>query len=150
RLSGFSDATTSVEVVRFDRAESKRYLIEKRGMHSGPLVNAIAARSKGNPFSLGLFAELALSPGFGVRQVREAPEDDFVYLLDRIIFRIPQEHESVRWLVRYAVIPRELTFDFAMKVLSPLLADRSRDKANDFDGDLAKRYSSRPPWPSTR
>jgi len=136
-------------VGEFTREERIRYLTELRGMPEGVLVKEIARKSKGRPFSLGLFAELYQSPGgLTVREVREAPSDDFIYLLDRVILRIP--NESVRWLVRYAVIPRELTFDFAANVLSRLLDDTSGDDANTFSGDLAKRYAERRPWPQVK
>jgi hypothetical protein len=140
---------TAKAVGNFTRPESIRYLTELRHLPPGALTNAIARKSNGKPFSLGLFAELYHSPGgLTVREVRQAPTDDFVYLLDRVILRIPDE--PVRWLVRYAVIPRELTFDFAASVLSRLLDDTSRDAANTFFGDLAKRYAARSPWPTIK
>ncbi len=147
-ISGLPGASATA-VGRFTPAESVRFLSELRHLPAGPLTSAIAKKSKGNPFSLGLFAELYESPGgLSVKEVREAPPDDFIYLLDRVILRIPDE--AVRWLVRYAVVPRELTSDFAAAVLSPLLDDTSRDDANTFPADLAKRYAARRPWPPGR
>jgi hypothetical protein len=146
-LTAFQDVSERIEVTPFDDTEAKAYLTKYRRMKAGALVNAIVAKSDGNPFKLGLFADLAASPeGLSLEEVREAPRAEFVYLLDRVILRIPQE--PVRWLVRYAAIPRELTLEFASQVIAPLLRGRSRDQANQFATDaIAKRYASRPPWP---
>lgn len=144
-IKGLPGASATT-VGTFNNDERVRYLTQLRGLPPGPLVRAIANKSNGNPFSLGLFAELYHSPGgLSVKEVRDAPSDDFIYLLDRVIIRI--HSSAVRWLVRYAVIPRELTFDFAANVLSRLLDNTDKDDANAFPADLAKRYAARRPWP---
>lgn len=149
RLERFRPEGRTIRVERFGEEESRRYLVEKRGMKAGALVRAIARQAEGNPFVLGLFADLAEGPeGLRVEEVEAAPAHDFVYLLDRVILRIAEE--PVRWLVRYAAVARELRFPFVAAVLAPLLAERERDAANEFGFDerLQRRYGQREPWPA--
>jgi len=145
-LTKFAAGSTALEAGRFTAAESKEFLIKNRGMKAGQLVSAIVRQSGGNPFSLSLFADLAATEsGLTIDDVEDAPRAEFVYLLDRVILRIPQP--EVRWLVRYAAIPRLLTFDFASKVILPLLRDPSGDRANEFaDRKLQRRYAFKAPW----
>ncbi|MBL8213661.1 MAG: hypothetical protein JNK87_23280, partial [Bryobacterales bacterium] len=139
-LTSHQSITAAVEVPPFSIPESRRYLVQNRGMKQGALVNAIAARGGGNPFVLSLFAELvAESPKeWTAKAVREAPSADLIYLLERVILRIP--HPAVRWLVRYAAIPRLLTRDFAEKVIGPWLPlHHGSDDANRFRDPRAVR-----------
>ena len=149
----FAGHLKSIEVKAFSDEEAREYLRTKRSVTEKRIVNAIVKKSKGNPFGLSLFADLWHSPkGLTVEDVEKAPTNEFVYLLDRVVLRIPQA--AVRWLLRYSVIPRELTFDFVKHVLAPYLpqgvvSDAGQDRANEFD-DALLRYRDRKPWPRAR
>ncbi len=143
----------SVEVKGFSDDEARKYLREQRGVTDKRVVQAIVQKSRGNPFGLSLFADLWHSAdGLTVEEVKRAPTNEFVYLLDRVVLRIKQN--AVRWLLRYSVIPRELTFDFVKHVLAPFLprgmvSDAGPDRANEFD-DRFLYYRDRKPWPRAR
>ena len=144
----------ALKIEPFEDPEAADYLRQKRGMSDEALIVAIVKKSKGNPFSLSLFADLALMPeGLSVKTVRQAPSNEVAYLLDRVILRIPQD--QLHWLVRYAVIPRELTFEFVQNVLAQFLPEEAsgktnRDPQNEFSWRALRSYKQKEPWPTTK
>lgn len=145
----------AVLVPPFTAPESRRYLTRIRGLDDAALVRKIVLHSgigkpnpkqpQCNPFKLSLFADLALTPP-GLK------DDDFrrpevSYLLRRIIERIPEDELALRWTLRYAVIPRQLTPEFFDNVLKPHLereiAQQSGQSDNPSKG-LPRGYKN--PW----
>jgi hypothetical protein len=133
-----------VQITAFTKDESRDYLRDERHLDNPEVVNAIVERS-GNPFELSLFADLTKTrPLLTVDDVKECPDVKLAYLVERVIDRMPDEEISpddppdavrkkqvqfaARWLVRYAVIPQELTLDFVKKVLLPFLEDEMSGK----------------------
>ena len=152
-------------VEEFSDEESRQYLRDLRYVPAQTPVDAIVKKAAGNPFGLALFADLALSRPLSVEDVEKA-SIKFAYLIERIIDRIPDEDESsqdppdeierkrtqraVRWLLRYAVIPRQLTKDFMLQVLAPFLLDEITGKTErDNVDDLSLAgpvYENTPRW----
>jgi hypothetical protein len=133
-----------IQIKPFTKDESREYLRDERHLDNSEVVEAIIGRS-GNPFELSLFADLAKTrPLLTVKDVNECPDVKLAYLVERVIDRMPDEAISpddsaevirrkqvqfaARWLVRYAVIPQELTLDFVKKVLRPFLEDEMSGK----------------------
>jgi hypothetical protein len=148
---------TYERVNEFSPDESLRFMRALRGVkRDNKTLMAVHEVTAGNPLELALFAELlqadsSINSPAKVREVK--PVFKFAYLLDRIIQRIPESQSDVRWLLRYAVIPRRLTREFLDDVLADYLGTESSgttqlDAPHKFDGEL-KRFSDRKPWPYT-
>ncbi|MCK1700644.1 ATP-binding protein [Bradyrhizobium sp. 146] len=138
----------SYDLPRFTDTEAHQYL-EKRGIGSGSVRDAIVERTEAeentaakpsedrligrNPFKLAMFAELALNrTNLTADEVRRFPRVDIAYLIERVIKRI--ESQSVRWMIRYGVIARHLTLEFAEAVLLPPLLKALRGEQKDEPG----------------
>lgn len=68
------------------------------------------------PFDLDLWARwLRDVPSLTAEDIRKKHDIGLHYLVERVLERIKED--DVRWLVRYSVIPRRLTFAFAREVL---------------------------------
>jgi hypothetical protein len=151
RLPGFNaqfaQQTVAHELKPFTARESRHYLTQKRELKSRSIVSAIirkceSSSPKGadgrtigsNPFKLSLFADLYQQKEVQTaRDILNYPRTDFAYLIDRIIERI--EEPEVQWLLRYAVVPRQFTFDFFEKVIAyhleaELIQNRKLDEVN--------------------
>ncbi|MFN0087460.1 MAG: peptidoglycan-binding domain-containing protein [Blastocatellia bacterium] len=122
----FGGATDSLQIEPFTEIESLAYLEEKRGLPATLPLRAIHERSGGNPFKLSLFAELASSrESLTEDEVAKFPNAEFAYLIERIVDRI--QERDLRWVLRYGVIPRQLTREFLEAVMGPhLLREMAR------------------------
>jgi hypothetical protein len=134
-----------VLVKPFASRESLKYVTRVRGLRNRALARRIARHAGGNPFKLSLFADLAQSPAVLTKEDFQYPE--VAYLLHRVIGRIPEEELALRWTLRYAVVPRDLTPEFFDAVLRPHLereiAKASR-KLDDPGRGLPQRSAN--PW----
>ncbi len=121
-----------------------------RRLAEGEVVSAIVDRCGGNPFELSLFAELAEGrPLLTRKEVDECPDVKLAYLVERVIDRIPNDDpvsRAVRWVLRYAVVPRALTREYLDKVLAPYVAAESSGKAVRDDTRLPGRYVDQDRW----
>lgn len=137
----FEAQAVNLELKRFTRAEALTYLPAKRGLkedEEGDLIRAVvekcAEHDEGlgiNPFVLSLLADLVISKDIRTAEDVEAlPRAEVAYLIERIVKRI--KDDDVRWILRYASVPRRLTFDLLEKVLWPhLLAERVERRLKD-------------------
>ncbi|GIF43528.1 hypothetical protein [Actinoplanes xinjiangensis] len=115
-LPGLRTAT----VDRFTAGEARRYLHDRRGITAHDLADAMLTKSNGDPFVLALLADLAQDrAGLTAEQVLAYDDPQVLYLVERIISRIGDP--TVRWLLRYAVVPRRLTREFVAEVMAPFL-----------------------------
>lgn len=143
----FAQQTVAHELKPFTATEARRYLTQKRELKSRSIVNAIirkceSSSPKGadgrtvgsNPFKLSLFADLYQQKEVETsRDILSYPRTDFAYLIHRIIERIKEP--EVQWLLRYAVVPRQFTFDFFEQVIAyhleeELIRNRKLDEVN--------------------
>ena len=114
------EATLTHELRPLEPEEGVQFLLTCGLDCSHPLA-AVVARAEGNPFKLSLLAELCLAdPDLDAAAVETLPSVDFAYLVDRVVKRIPEM--AVRWVVRYGVIPRQLTPAYLEQVMWPELA----------------------------
>ena len=108
----------------------------------------------GNPFKLSLLADLVGPENeFTVDDIRDLRRVEVAYLILRVIERVPESQCSLRWLLRYAVIPRQLTKGFVEAITAapdePTLTVResrevtsvSRALRDDFQKDLYSRLT---------
>jgi tetratricopeptide (TPR) repeat protein len=122
--AAFGAATRSVEIRRFDVNESERYLVDVRGLPAGDAVRAMAECSRGLPFALSLYAdEWQIGGEMTAEQVRASPNPELEYLVNRVLRRIEASDQALCWLLRYGVVPRQLTKSFLRDVLLPELHD---------------------------
>jgi hypothetical protein len=152
-----------IQITEFDATQARGYLTMVRRMPEGEVVEAIVQRAGGNPFVLSLFAELAQGKALLTRQkVWECPDAKLAYLVERVIDRIPNEepteddtpeektrklvNKAVLWVLRYAVVPRDLTRDYLDHVLAPYVIEESGGRGHD-NTELPGIYSDRERWP---
>ncbi|GLX92793.1 hypothetical protein [Herbidospora sp. NBRC 101105] len=130
RLPGFADAfpgAVGLEVPPFSDDLATAYLTGRRGITRPDLVEAMVRRADGLPFALAMYGDLAeANPALSAREVDEAREPALLYCLERILERIPDDR--LRWLLRYAVVPRQFDAEFVAEVLWPHLAAGLRDE----------------------
>ena len=103
---------------KFSPDEARQYLVAKRHIERDELVEAAVQTADGTPFSLALLADLisehpAISPG----TIAEYRGAEYAYLIERVVKRISEQ--SVRWVLRYACVPRRFDYDFVRDVLWP-------------------------------
>jgi hypothetical protein len=113
----------SAEVHPFSDKECRSYL-RRRGLgRSGgdpDLIEAMVGKCHGDPFVLALLADLARDKqGLTAAEVRAYDDPQTLYLVERIVARV--DDPVVRWLLRYGVVPRRLSREFAADVMSPYL-----------------------------
>jgi tetratricopeptide (TPR) repeat protein len=128
--SGFGKAA-SIELVEFTDDEARRYLTEIEGVDRLDVVEVAIRKSSGVPLSLALFAEaIRERPDLTAEDLDDYVDPKLVWLIERVLAKIPEK--PVRWLVRYGVVPRRLTLDFAQHVMQTHLG-RGMPKPSRFD-----------------
>jgi hypothetical protein len=141
RLFGAEAKTVQLEPFTDDEAHS--YLTNLRKLpHDEPLLQAMIKKSEGNPFKLALLAEIVESdPSITAAQIEAYESADFAYLIERIVMRISEPW--VRWLLRYGVVPRQLTERFVNEVIVPAVAELKSGRRSDDDPeqDQLSQYS---------
>jgi tetratricopeptide (TPR) repeat protein len=119
-MQRFSGQERTVELQPFDDNEARAYLQQQRGMTDDARLSAIIAKGQGNPLKLALLADIARdNPELSSQEIEDYAAVDLVYLIERVVDRI--KDEQVRWLLRYGVVPHQLTLDFVEKVMVPYL-----------------------------
>jgi hypothetical protein len=126
-VGDFSANAVIHEVARFTDDEARRYL-RGRGVTDEAIIEAIVRKVRQperdgqaagtNPFTLALVTELVLgrdASGLSRKDIEDLPSARFVYLVDRVVRRIPDQ--PLRWVVRYGALPRRLTPAYIEAVL---------------------------------
>ena len=103
---------------------------------SDDLLQAVVRSAAGFPFKLAMLVELVLDdPKIEAAQIEAYRDADVAYVIERVIKRIglndsrrdeeggdaANEHQGLRWVVRYGCIPRKLTLSFLKNVMKPHL-----------------------------
>lgn len=135
RLPGLArrlGAQMDVQRIRpFTEDEARAYLREKRGLGEDPRLEIVVEKSGGSPFKLTLFADLLQSsPRLSREEIASWPEVDLLYLIERVVDHI--DDRRVRWLLRYGVVPRRLTYTFVEEVMARYLPE-AMSGAAEFD-----------------
>ena len=112
----FPDTGEPFELPRFTTAEAREYLVQKRGLTRGDQIDAAIEASDRVPFSLALLADLIdQDPAMSARLIAAYRGAEFAYLVERVVKRI--EEQPVRWVLRYAAIPRRFDYEFVRDVI---------------------------------
>jgi len=99
--------------------EASRYLAERRGLTDPLVCQAVVDKAAGDPLVLSLLAdEIQARPKLSANEIERYPAE-VIRLIKRIVNRI--EQPEVRWILRYGVVPRALTFEFVRDVMQPQL-----------------------------
>jgi cellulose synthase operon protein C len=111
-------------VTPFGNDQADAYLAKIRGITDPVRRAELVRRAGGLPYVLAMYADLVTTnPAALLDDVDEKIEPRLVYLVERIIDRIPEP--LVRWLLRYGSVPRRLTRHYVLNVLAPFLIDAS-------------------------
>lgn len=132
----------SVRIAEFSRAEARDYLTRVRGITRPDLVRAIVRKCDGLPFTLALFGDVAeQDPMLRVAEVEDSRDPALLYCIVRILERI--DDDRLRWVLRYGVVPRQLTMDFLEYVIWPYLIQGIEGTGGDYPA-----ADDRPPRPT--
>ena len=102
---------------RFSDDEARTYLVEKRQVKQEHVAAAIQAGG-GVPFSLALLADLIEEdPAISPDKIAKYRGAEYAYLIERVVKRIGEQ--PVRWVLRYAAIPRSFDYEFVRDVIWP-------------------------------
>jgi hypothetical protein len=113
--------------------------------HREDLITEMVKYSRGVPFKLSLFAEWANGDeSLDVQTVRRSADISTVWLIERIVKRIT--YQPLRWVIRYGVVPRALSFDFLRDVMREPLVDALSGRALEQGVDKADSKSEVDVW----
>lgn len=145
----FGSATVTYSLEGFSDDEARGYLTEKRRMLPGPVLEAVVAKArskpeeKASPFKLALLADVVRgNPHLTAGEIAQYEDADLAYLIERVIRQIKQP--AVRWLLRYGVIPRRLTFSFLEEVMQPFLRQAMSGRTREDDPEKDSRHFPSP------
>ncbi|MBV8987923.1 MAG: hypothetical protein JO372_05100, partial [Solirubrobacterales bacterium] len=143
----FTGSCEPFELPRFSDAEAREYLTSIRHVAREDHVAAAITASSCVPFSLALLADLITeNPDISARAISSYRGADYAYLVERVVKRIPED--LVRWVVRYAALPRRFDYEFVRDVVWPrVLEERSGnsrrdDPARDQLGQIDRQRSA--------
>jgi len=113
-------AMASLKLEPLTDAEQDRYLTQIRGISDPDLVDAIRWLSRGLPLTLSLYANLVTeAQSITADELHSCDDPGLLSAVTRVVKRV--DDQRVRWLLRYGVIPRRLSFDFVRSVMRPYL-----------------------------
>lgn len=142
----------NVLISNFTREESANYLRGLRKIEKPGVIEAITIKTKGHPLDLTLLADIFIAdPSLTERQIRRLPPQ-YARLIERIIDRIPNEQSTLRWLLRYAVVPRRLDWEYVSHVINQPVKREGRGKSvrdnprNYGDAAAQLRYGREERW----
>lgn len=119
----------NVEVKLFTKDEAQRYLEQLREIEDSSIRDAIVEKAHGDAFVLSLLADIVQEgPSLSPAEIGRYPADA-VRLIRKVIERIAEP--GVHWLLRYGVIPRDLTPAFIRDVMQPYLRDAMAGASHD-------------------
>ena len=168
--SDFSKHTITHELEPFTSHEARAFLKLKYSLTNPTIVSAIMKKcevdvkpasstpkpkpkrpQKGfNPFKLSVFTDLYQQKEVSsVSDILSYPSTDVAYLIERVVRRIKEP--TVQWLLRYAAIPRQFTFEIFEKVLShhleqELIRNRELDLVNQKFPKGAESFNDQENW----
>lgn len=155
----FAGSYRKVQLLGFTAQEAREYLEQKRHLAGDPRMDAIVAKACGtaadaadrhaNPFTLALLADIVRAdPLLSADQIAAYPTANLIYLIERVIERV--DNRLLRWLLRYGVVPRQLTLDYVRRVMLPYLqAVRATGRVDEDDvasDALPPAVLARQPW----
>jgi cellulose synthase operon protein C len=123
----------------FSSQEAERYLEQLRRIEDPSIRRAMVRKANGDAFILSLLADIVQQqPSLSAADIRRYPADA-VKLIRRVVDRI--QEPRVRWLLRYGVVPRELSFAFVRDVMQSHLRREMSPGASldDPEGDELPR-----------
>ena len=95
--------------------------MDVRGIHDEAIVQQISWLAEGLPLTLAIYANMVERyDGVTAQELAAYPDPGLQTAIQRVVARLPDQR--VRWLLRYGVIPRQLSFDFVVSVMWPHLA----------------------------
>ena len=144
----FPDRCEPFALPAFSADEAAMYLRDKRRIRRPDLVRVAVRASRRVPFSLALLADLIdANPGISPRTIAEYRGAEYAYLIEKVVKQISEQ--PVRWLLRYAAIPRRFDYDFVSQVLWPRACQEMSGTGGQDDpaqDDLGRKGESKALW----
>lgn len=154
----FAGVHRKAQLLGFTIEEARQYLAAHRNLAEDARLGAIVTKACGksgatppraNPFVLALLADIVrATPSLTAAEIEAYPDANLAYLIERVVERI--EDRLLRWLLRYGVVPRQLTLDYVRQVMLPHLAQvqaAGRVDEDDVSRDgLPPAVLARQPW----
>jgi hypothetical protein len=132
----FAPSLPALELPKLTAEQCSRYLVDKRRVTRNDQVEAAVTASEGIAFSLALLGDLIRQqPEISPQTILDSRGAEYAWLVRRVVKRIPEQ--SVRWVLRYAAIPRRFDEEIVREVLWPRIqAERAGvGGLDDPDGD---------------
>ncbi|SNS14841.1 hypothetical protein SAMN04488107_1602 [Geodermatophilus saharensis] len=132
----FHDPWPRFTLPKFTEDEAQTYLVGKRHLVLDARTRAAIDASERVPFKLALLADLiSRDPDISPRRIARYRGAEYAYLVERVVKRI--QEQPVRWLLRYAAIPRRLDYEFVHDVLWPRIREgmAGQGQLDDPGGD---------------
>ena len=145
----FTDWREPFSLPKFTDDEARTYLVEKRRVEREDHVTAAIQASEDVPFSLALLADLIEEdPAISSGKIAEYRGAEYAYLIERVVKRISEL--PVRWVLRYAAIPRRFDYEFVRDVIWPHVREgmsETGDLDRPADDDLPQE-DRKDTWPA--
>jgi hypothetical protein len=142
----FDGLLPTLELVQLSDEDARSYLTTKRRIRNTDHVDAAVTAAHGIPFSLALLGDM-------IRQDPEIPREtildergaEYAWLVQRVVNRISEQ--SVRWVLRYAAVPRRFDDEIVRDVLWPRI-ERERSGTGELDNPEHDKLAADPgtPW----
>lgn len=130
----FATVKKTYELPLLDQGEIEDFFELRQITMETETLDYIVEKSAGSPFHLSLYADIlqnqSSKKGLSKEDLASYGDVNLIYLIERVVSRIGSV--GVRWLLRYGVVPRELTLDFAEQVIAPQI---SRVHTNELTDD---------------
>ena len=139
---------TSLQLKPLTDAEQRTYLTGIRGITDRDLIDAIQWLCRGLPLTLSLYANLVTeAQSITAAELRGCDDPGLLSAVNRVVKRL--DDHRVRWLLRYGVIPRRLSFEFVRSVMWPYLREGMTGQST-VDAPTADRRPHDPDRPIFR
>ena len=144
----FADWCKPFSLPKFTHDDARRYLVEKRRVEREDHVTAAIEASEDVPFSLALLADLIEEdPAISPDKIAEYRGAEYAYLIEKVVKRISEL--PVRWVLRYAAVPRRFDYEFVRDVIWPRVREgmsETGDLDHPADDDLPQE-DRKDAWP---
>lgn len=147
----FGDLAGRIRIEPFSPEEGATYLRDTRRTKArDDVIAAAVEKSGGLPFKLALLAELIHGNPVITPEVIRAYPVDLIYLIERVVEHLPDP--TLRWTLRYGVIPRALDSEFLADVMRPHLvremaANPATGRLDDGEAGIEKIATRGPAFP---
>jgi hypothetical protein len=127
----FADCLPPLKLVQLSDDDARSYLTGKRRIGNADHIDAAVTAARGIPFSLALLGDMIRQdPEISRETILDERGAEYAWLVQRVVNRI--DEQSVRWVLRYAAVPRRFDDEIVRDVLWPRI-ERERSGDGELD-----------------